>query len=178
MKTVSGEVIFVLSPTVSKVLLLQIILYKMIWCQVSLISAGASWEPGDSAFQSNLCDWGWDGERALCAGGQGGELLAGGMKTGGSKGGARKAVYSPNNPGLPGINPASTESTEVFWLVLQTWVSAPVTSFTDIHFWLAQGCQSTAGLVYTLPYFHAKMETFWNPTWEMWNYQRKHRSPC
>lgn len=42
MKTVSGEVIFVLSRTVSKVLLLQIILYKMIWCQVSLISAGAS----------------------------------------------------------------------------------------------------------------------------------------
>lgn len=76
----------------SKVLLLQITLYKMTWCRVSLISAGASWEPGDSAFQSSLCDWGWDGERALCAGGQGVELLAGGTKQGRSKGGTRKVV--------------------------------------------------------------------------------------
>lgn len=92
MKTVSGEVIFVLLPIVSKVLLLQIILYKMVWVQDSLISAGASWEPGDCAFESNLCDWGWDGERAFCAGGQGGELLAWGTKQGGSEGGARKVV--------------------------------------------------------------------------------------
>lgn len=86
MKIVSGKMIFVFSPIVSKVLLLQIILYKIIWCQVSLISAGASWEPGDSAFQSNLCDWGWDGETALCVGGQGGELLAGELSREGARG--------------------------------------------------------------------------------------------
>lgn len=150
MKTVSAEVIFVLSPIVSKVLLFQIILYKKILCQVSLTSAGASWEPGDSAFQSNLCVWGWAGERALCVGGQGGELLAEGNKQGRSKGGNRKVVrplqseefswsknpaqihsqfyfkkYSFINPGLPGINVAYTEGTQMCWLVLQAWGLSP-----------------------------------------------------
>lgn len=150
MRTVSAEVIFVLSPIVSKVLLFQVFLCKKILCQVSLTFAGASWEPGDSAFQSNLCVWGWAGERALCVGGQGGELLAEGTKQGRSKGGNRKVVrplqseefswsknpaeirslfslkkYSFNNPGLPGINPAYTEGAEVCWLVLQTWDLSP-----------------------------------------------------
>lgn len=140
---------FVLSPIVSKVLLLQIILYKIL-CQVSLTSAEASWKPGDPAFQSNLCVWGWVGERALCVGGQGGEPLAEGTERGRSEGGNRKVVmplkseefswvknpaeihslfylkkYSLNNPGLPGINPASTEGTEVCWLVLQAWGFSP-----------------------------------------------------
>jgi len=82
----------VLSPVVRKVLLLQIILYKQILCQVSLTSAGASWEPGDPAFQNNLCVWGWVGEGALCVGGQGGELLAEGTKQGRSEVGNRKVV--------------------------------------------------------------------------------------
>lgn len=87
----------------SKVLLLQIILYKKISCQVSLTSVGASREPGDPAFPSNLCDWGWLGERELCVGGQGGELLPEATKQGRSEGGNRKVVMHYNQKSFLGL---------------------------------------------------------------------------